>query len=422
MRKDRRTGYWDRARETMSSQTRAKYQADWLRGLVQHAYARAPGVRRRFDAAGLRPSAIKAPEDLAKLPVMKKAQMPDLQKADPPFGGFCTVPLEKVRRVFVSPGPIHEPIGPEFSPWRSEVGFYAGGFRPGDIVVNTFSYHLTPAAHMLDEGLLVLGCTVIPTGAGNTDAQVKVIADLRVTGYVGTPSFLMTILKRAQELGVGALSLEVAHVGGEMFPESLRQAFAHEHRMVAHQGYGTADLGILAYECFANTGMHLVDDVIVQICDPQSGEPLSPGQTGEVVATVRHESYPMLRFGTGDLSYFATDLCPCGRTSWRLPRIVGRADEVTKVRGMFIHPRQADEIASRFPAVGRYRVVVTRTAHQDEMTFQVELKEPVDADALKAQMEAAIRDVMKLRGEVLVVPAGAIPEGAKRIDDQRKWD
>jgi phenylacetate-CoA ligase len=421
-RADRLRGYYDRKRETMGLRARRRYQETWLRALVAHAYRRAPGVRRRMEAAGLTPRDIRTLEDLDRLPVIKKAAMPDLQRADPPFGGFCTVAREDLHWIFVSPGPIYEPFDRrERSPWRTEVGSFAGGFRPGDVVVNTFLYQLTPAAHLIDRGLALLGCTVVPTGPGNTEVQVKTIVELGATGYVGTPSFLMTILKYAAERGV-RLPLEVAQVGAEALPESLRRAFEQEHGILTRQSFGTADLGIVAYECREADGMHLIEDAVFEICDPQTGAPLPAGQIGEIVCTVNHKTYPMLRFGTGDLSLVTEAPCRCGRTSPRMLGWRGRADEVTKVRGMFVHPRQADEVAARVPGVARYQVVVTRHEHQDVLTFDVEAAAGADPAAITPGLVAAIRDVMKLRGEVRLVSSGTIAEGAKKIDDQRKWD
>jgi phenylacetate-coenzyme A ligase PaaK-like adenylate-forming protein len=416
-------GYYDRKRETMGLRARRRYQEAWLQGLVAHAWRKAPGVRRRMEAAGLRPADLRTLEGLDRLPVIRKAAMPDLQKADPPFGGFCTARPEDLQWVFVSPGPIYEPFERrDRSPWRTEVSCFAGGFRPGDVVVNTFLYHLTPAAHLIDRGLALLGCTVVPTGPGNADVQVKTILDLHATGYVGTPSFLVTLLKHAAERGVGKLPLEVAHVGAEALPESLRRSFEQEHGILTRQSFGTADLGIVAYECREAAGMHLSEDVVFEICDPQTGTPLPAGEVGEIVCTVNHRTYPMVRFATGDLSVVTEAPCLCGRTSPRMLGWRGRADEVTKVRGMFVHPRQADEVAGRFPGISRYQVVVTRREHQDELTFHVELRPDADRAGIEAGVPAAIREVMKLRGEVRVVAAGAIPDGAKKIEDQRKWD
>jgi phenylacetate-CoA ligase len=422
MRADRKSGYYDRARETMSTSARRQYQAAWLRELVELSWQRAPGMRRRLDAAGLAPKDVRDPDALARLPVLKKSQMPDLQQADPPFGGFCTLPLGKLRRIFRSPGPIYEPMGPEAGGFRAETGYYAGGFRPGDVVLQTFAYHLVPAGHEIDESLQLIGCVVVPTGTGNTETQIEIARAVGATGFVGTPSFLMTLLKKAEEMKVGRLPFEVAQVGAEALPESMRRTLENDYGVMTRQGFGTADIGMVAYECPEKSGMHLIDEAIVQVCDPQTGEPLPTGQTGELVATVHNRTYPMIRFGTGDLTVISDEQCPCGRTSARMLGWRGRADEVTKVRGMFIHPRQADEVAARAAGVERYQVVVGRDGHQDTLTLRVELGAGVAAEGARAALEAAIRDVMKLRGSVDVIPAGTIPDHAKKIDDRRTWD
>ena len=407
----------------MGVRARRAYQEAWVRALVAHAWRRAPGVRRRLEAAGLRPAAVRTLGDLARLPVVKKAAMPDLQRADPPFGGFSASRPEDVGWVFVSPGPIYEPFARrDRSPWRAETAAYAGGFRSGDVVVNTFLYHLTPAAHLFDRGLALLGCTVVPTGPGNVEVQVRTILDLGVTGYVGTPSFLLAILKHADEKGLGRLPLQVAQVGAEALPLSLRRAIETDHGILTRQGFGTADLGIVAYECREADGMHVMEDVVLEICDPETGAPLPAGETGEIVCTVNHRAYPMIRFGTGDLSAVTEAPCPCGRTSPRMLGWRGRVDEVTKVRGMFVYPRQADEIVARVPGVSRWQVVVTRDAHQDGLEFHVELAQGTAPEQVSAHLVEAIRDVMKLRGEVRVVAPGTIPTGAKKIDDRRTWD
>ena len=422
-RADRLRGYYDRKRETMGARARRAYQDAWVRALVAHAWRRAPGVRRRLEAGGLRPATVRGVPDLDRLPVMKKAAMPDLQRTAPPFGGFSAVSPSDLGWVFVSPGPIYEPFARgDWSPWRAETAAYAGGFRPGDVVVNTFLYHLTPAAHLFDRGLALLGCTVVPTGPGNVEVQVRTILDLGVTGYVGTPSFLLAILKHADEKGLGRLPLQVAQVGAEALPPSLRRAIEGDHGILTRQGFGTADLGIVAYECREADGMHVMEDVVLEICDPETGAPLPAGETGEIVCTVNHRAYPMIRFGTGDLSAVTEAPCPCGRTSPRMLGWRGRVDEVTKVRGMFVYPRQADEIAARVPGVSRWQVVVTRDAHQDRLALHVEVAPDTGADQVSGALVEAIRDVMKLRGEVRVVPPGTIPAGAKKIDDRRTWE
>ena len=406
----------------MSAGARSRYQSEWLAHLIEHAWEKAPGARRRLEHARVRAADIRGVDDLARIPVIKKSEMPDLQKADPPFGGFCTVPMAKIRKIFVSPGPILEPMGPELSEWHAETGLYAGGFRPGDVVLDTFLYHLVPAAHELDEALNLIGCSVVPTGVGNTDTQVAVAKAVGATGFVGTPSFLMTVLKRAEELGAGPLPFQVAQVGAEALPESLRRQFEEQFGIMTRQGFGTADIGMIAYECPEKSGMHLVEDAVVQVCDPQSGEPLPPGTIGEIVATVNNHTYPMIRFGTGDLTIIDDAPCPCGRTSARMLGWRGRADEVTKVRGMFIHPRQADEVAARAQGVQKFQVVVGRQGHEDTLTLRVELAPGTDAAGASKTLEGAIREVMKLRGSVDVVAVGTIAEGAKKINDERKWD
>jgi len=419
---DRKSGYYNKKQETMSNAARRRYQETWLRELVSQAWKNAPGVKRRIEAAGLTPRDLYSLDDLEKLSVLKKSALPELQRTDPPFGGFCTLPRSKLRRIFSSPGPIYEALGPEIGAWHSATGLYAGGFRPGDLVINTFAYHLTPAAHMFDEGLQMIGCAVVPTGVGNTDTQVTVAQALGVTGYVGTPSFLMTILNRAEEMGVGRLPFEVAQVAAEALPESLRSVFEERYGIMTRQGFGTAELGIVAYECREKSGMHLVDDAIVQVCNPVSGEPLQKPAPPELVVTVNHRAFPMIRFGTGDLTIISNEKCPCGRTSARMLGWRGRTDELTKVRGIFIHPRLADEAAARVSGVSRYQVVVTRKDHLDELVFRVELAGAAAGPAVAAGLTRAIRDVMKLRGDVEVVPPGSIPDGAKKILDQRKWE
>jgi phenylacetate-CoA ligase len=419
---ERRAGYWNRERETMSAGARERYQSAWLTALVEHAWAHAPGVRRRLEQSSLSPKDFRSTDDLVRLPVIRKSAMPELQKADPPFGGFCTVPVAKLRKIFVSPGPIFEPMGPEVSGFHAETGLFAGGFRPGDIVVNTFAYALTPAAHEIDEALNLIGCAVVPTGVGQTEIQVSVAKAVGATGYVGTPSFLMTILAKAKEMGVGRLPIQVAQVGAEPFTEAMRRELADAHGIMARQGFGAADTGMLAYECAEGSGMHLIEDAITQVCDPTSGEPLPNGQIGELVATVHNRTYPMIRFSSGDLTVITDEPCPCGRTSARMLGWRGRADEVTKVRGIFVHPRQVDEVVARVKGVGRYQVVVGREGHNDTLTLRVELGAGADAAGISSALEAGIRDVMKLRGSVAVVAGGSIPENAKKISDERKWD
>jgi phenylacetate-CoA ligase len=304
---------------------------------------------------------------------------------------------------------------------------YAGGFRPGDRVINTFTYHMVPfALQMLDNSLHHLRCIAIPTGVGNTEQQVHVLRNLKVTGFCGTPSFLFSIAEKAEEMGLDPrkdLTLRVGLVATEMLAESLRSRLEEKFDMVIRQSYGTADIGCLGYECMEKNGMHIPDDKLVEIVDPQTGKQLPFETPGEIVGTTFNKVYPLIRFGTGDLSLLTNRPCLCGRTSPRLVKILGRIDQSTKVRGLFVHPGQVDEIASRYPEIAKYRMVLTRKEHKDLMTFEVELREgtPPD-DRMKEDVERTIRDVIKLRGEVLFVAKGAIPEGGRKIEDQRTWD
>jgi phenylacetate-CoA ligase len=279
---------------------------------------------------------------------------------------------------------------------------------------------------MVDNSLQRIGCVVIPTGVGNTEQQVNILRNFKATGYCGTPSFLLNIGEKAAEMGVDLkndLNLKVGFVAAEMLPESLRISLEEKFGMIIRQTYGTADVGCLGYECMKKSGMHIPDDKIVEIVDPETGKQLGPGKTGEIVATSFNKVYPMIRFGTGDLSIVTETPCPCGRTSPRLMKILGRVDQVTKVRGLFVHPGQAEEVASRYPQIEKYQVVVTRKEHKDEMTFRIELKEePPQPEMLKDEIKRAIRDVIKIRGDVEFIPRGTLLEGARKIDDQRSWE
>jgi phenylacetate-CoA ligase len=293
--------------------------------------------------------------------------------------------------------------------------------------MNTFSYHMVPfGMQMVDNSLRQAGCIVVPTGVGNTEQQVNIMKSLRVNGYCGTPSFLLNLAEKAEEMGLDCrkdLNLRVAFVAAEMLPESLRSKLEEKFGMRIRQSYGTADIGCLGYECTEKNGMHIPDDRIVEIVDPNTGKHVEPGKSGEIVATTFNKVYPLIRFGTGDLSHLSEARCPCGRTSPRLVKILGRIDQATKVRGLFIHPGQVDEVAARFPQIARYQVRITRSAHKDEMTFLIELeKEEAQSDKLREGIENSVRDVMKVRGEVKFVSKGVIPDGGKKIEDQRTWE
>jgi phenylacetate-CoA ligase len=409
--------------ETMASDGRRQFLRGKLKEVLQHAAAHTSHLRGRLEAAGLRLEDLVESEDLSRLPPLGKRELPQLQGQAPPFGGLVAVPANGLQRIFVSPGPIYDPEGAGPNYWRMARAFYAAGFRRGDIVLNTFAYHLTPAGSICDEGVGALQCVVIPMGGGNAETQVQMLRHVQATGYAGTPSFLHTILQRAVEVGINPLldlSLEVALVSGGMLPESLRTTMHQQFGVRVTQAYATADLGLIAYECPRHSGMHLAEDVIVQIADPETGQPVPDGSAGEVVVTTFNKVYPLIRFGTGDLSMLDPSGCSCGRTTPRLTRILGRADDVTKIRGMFVHPGQLDAVMAEMPEVTRYQLVVRRVGFDDDLTFQVEAAD-VPRD-VAARLETRVREAIKLRTRVEVVPPGALPPDAKKIRDERTWD
>jgi len=423
---DRRVGYYDQKLETMPPEERRAHESSLVVEMVRYAHANSPAMRRMLHQSGVPLEDIRTVENLAAVPVTRKSQLLEYQREKPPFGDFLAVPIEELRHIFVSPGPIFDPgyYDPDQVKTAATL-LYAAGFRKGDIVLNTFSYHFVPAGLMFDEGLQAVGCVVVPAGGGNTDLQVSVMKTLGVTGYVGTPSFLHVIANRGEEAGLNLqrdLTLEVGYCSAEMLPESLRHELQERFAMLIRQSYGTADVGLLGYECSEMTGMHVPENVLIEIVDPETGIPVPCGEVGEVVASVCRRAYPLIRFGTGDLSYLSCDPCPCGRTSARLMKILGRVDQVTKVRGMFVHPSQVEEVLAGFPEIGNCQVVVTREHHADAMTWLVELAQEVDRPSLAQRLIASVRNVIKLRAEVEFVPAGTIPAGSKRIVDERKWD
>ena len=420
-------GFFKKNLETMPHKKRLEYLNQKLRGIIQYAFKNSVAFKNKMDSVGLKPRDIQTIKDLEKIPITKKADLVELQKRNPPFGGFEAVPIETLRRIYVSPGPILEPGEAEYEDLGWAQAMFAAGFRPGDIVMNTFSYHMVPfGMQMVDNSLRQAGCIVVPTGVGNTEQQVNIMKSLRVNGYCGTPSFLLNLAEKAEEMGLDCrkdLNLQVAFVAAEMLPESLRSKLEEKFGMMIRQSYGTADIGCLGYECREKNGMHIPDDRIVEVVDPHTGKPVGPGKPGEIVATTFNKVYPLIRFGTGDLSVLTETLCPCGRTSPRLVKILGRVDQATKVRGLFVHPGQVDEVAAKHREIARYQVVVTRKEHKDEMTYRVELKEEtLQPEKLKEEIEKSIRDVMKVRGDVQLVPKGTIPDGAKKIADQRTWE
>jgi phenylacetate-CoA ligase len=406
------------ALEARDPEVRAKEQLALLSRQVAHAKAQAPAFARLY--ANVDPAAITTREALARLPVVRKSELAELQKQAPPFGGLAATGWGAMRRVFASPGGIYEPEGAAPDYWRLARALFAAGFRAGDLVHNTFSYHLTPAGSMLETAAHALGCTVFPGGVGQTEQQVAAMADLQPNGYVGTPSFLRILLERADELGIRLPSLTKALVSAEPFPPSLRDAFI-ARGIQGYQVYATADVGAIAYETPAREGLVVDEGILVEIVHPGTGEPVREGEVGEVVVTsLVNADYPLIRFGTGDLSAALAGRSPCGRTNQRIKGWLGRADQTTKVKGMFVHPAQVAAIVKRHPEVHRARLVVDNPQGSDRLMLHVECSgmDPQLADAIVA----SIREVTKLRGEVMFRTVDELPNDGKVIDDLRKLE
>lgn len=413
---------YDPASEYMSEPDRKEYLEKRMRQIIKYAYENAPANKKRFGKAGLRPDDIRTIKDLEKLPILRKDELVSLHKENPPFGGFVAVPLDELERIYISPGPIFDPHkmgrGPQL--------FY-DFFVKGDIVVNTWAYHLVPAGCLMDQALRNAGITVIPWGTGNTELLVQVIKRLGVAGFLGTASFLMNVIQKAEELGYDVKNdfpLKKVFAGGEMGGQSLRQLFREKYGIATTDIYGTADLPTVAQECKENAGMHLSTGMVTEIVNPETGEQLGPNEIGEIVVTSFDEIYPLIRFGTGDLSYYVDEPCKCGRVTPRLPKIMGRVGDAVRTRGMFIHPRQLDPAFAKFPEVSRCQAVVTRPEHRDELTILVELKDEkaTNKEKLTASLSKVVNDAVRIKvDKVEYVCQGTIPEGCKSIVDKRVY-
>ncbi len=386
---------------------------------VAHAKANAPAFAKSLqfvDAASVNSRAA-----LAKLPVIRKHELLEQQKAQRAtniFGGFSAIVYGKAMpRIFASPGTIYEPEGARGDYWRMARAMFAAGFRENELIHNCFSYHFTPAGSMMETGAHALGCTVFAGGIGQTEQQVQAMAELKPAGYIGTPSFLKIIVEKAADLGVTLPSVRKALVSGEAFPPSLRDWLA-ERGIAGYQCYATADLGLIAYETSAREGLVLDEGVIVEIVRPGTGDPVPEGEVGELVVTSLNPDYPLIRFGTGDLSAVLPGTCPTGRTNHRIKGWMGRADQTTKVRGMFVHPGQVAEVTKRFPAIKRARLVVSGEMANDQLTLKVETLEAV---GLAEKISEAVRDVTKLRADIALVEVGSLPNDGKVIEDARSY-
>ena len=413
------------ALETRDSAARESALLAALPGQIAHAQKNAPAFAEILK--DIKAADITSRNALAKLPVIRKYELLEKQKASRAaggsvFGGFSAVSYgQQMPRVFSSPGPLYEPEGSRPDYWRMARAIAAAGFQSGELIHNCFSYHFTPAGSMMETGAHALGCTVFPGGIGQTEQQVQAMAELQPAGYIGTPSFLKIILEKAAEMGVALPSVKKALVSGEAFPPSLRD-WMTERGVNAYQCYATADVGLIAYETSARQGLVIDEGVIVEIVRPGTGDPVPEGEVGELVITSLNPDYPLIRFGTGDLSAILSGHCPTGRTNQRIKGWMGRADQTTKVRGMFVHPGQVAEVVKRFPSALRARLIVQGEMANDSMALHVETTAATGAEAeLKAQIAEAIRDITKLRSDVHLVAPGTLANDGKVIEDARSY-
>ena len=415
--------------DTLEQRHPADREAALLAALPGHI-ARAQAATSAFaeSLAGVDAAAIISRTALARLPVLRKHALLERQqalRARDPFGGFSAIGWRGLRassgarRVFQSPGPIYEPEGTAPDYWRMARAIYAAGFRAGDLAHCSFSYHLTPAGSMMESGAHAVGCTTFAGGIGNTELQLQAVAELRPHGYIGTPSFLKILVEKAAETGTDIRSLSKGMVGGEAFPPSLRD-WLTARGIAVYQSYATADAGLIAYETTAREGLVLDEAILLEIVRPGTGDVLPDGEVGEVVVTVLNPDYPLVRFGTGDLSAVLAGPCPTGRSNTRIKGWMGRADQTTKVRGMFVHPSQVADVLRRHPEIAKARLVVEGEMANDRMTLKIELAGA--PEGMSGAVAASVRDVTKLRAEVLPVPTGSLPNDGKVIEDARTYD
>jgi phenylacetate-CoA ligase len=414
------TAYFDTL-ECRDPHLREAAQMAAMPGLIAHAQQHSTAAKQTL--VGIEPTRIDSRAALATLPVTRKHELLERQGATrpaDPFGGFAAMLRgRRMPRIFASPGPIYEPDVARPDYWRVGRALFAAGFREGDLAHNAFSYHMTPGAYMMESGAHAVGCTVFPAGTGQTEQQLAAIADLRPEAYVGTPSFLRILIEKGLDSGSDISSFKRALVSGEAFPPSLRD-WLSDKGIAGYQCYATADLGLIAYETEARQGLVLDEGVIVEIVRPGTGDPVPEGDVGELVVTTLNPDYPLIRFGTGDLSAVLPGLCPTGRSNTRIKGWMGRADQTTKIRGMFVHPGQVAEIVKRFPEVLKARLVVTGEMANDAMTLKVEVSAWPDGLALR--IGEAIRDVTKLRGDVDLLSPGSLPNDGLVISDARSYE
>jgi len=409
--------YYD-ALEVRDPSVRHVEQMQALQEVVAHAKENSDYFAQLLE--NIDPSSIDSLDALATLPVTRKSDLVVKQQSNPPLGGLNAEPVSALSNIFMSPGPIFEPAQEIKDYFRMGRAMWAAGFRPGDLVYNTFSYHMTPAGHMMESGARAVGCPVFPAGIGNTEMQLEAISTLKPRAYVGTPSFLKILLEKGRDADMDMSSIKVASVGGEALPPSLRQALVDLGVETVIQSYGTADLGLIAYESDAMEGMSIDENVIVEIVRPGTGDPVAPGEVGEVVVTSFNKTYPLIRFATGDMSALMVGGSKCGRTGPRIKGWMGRADQTAKIKGMFVHPGSVAEVQKRHPELAKVRLVVTSIDNVDQMTLHCEVEG--GSDDLKAAVAASVQSLCKLRGAIEFVAAGSLANDGKVIDDQRTYE
>lgn len=391
-----------------------------VRELVAHAYAKAPSIKEQLDAAGVTPDDIQTADDLAKIPILSKDTLVEIHHDNPPFGGFLTIDPDDLPRIYISPGPIFDPQPPPEDPEIALAAFHYVGFGRGDRVLNTFMYHLTPAGILLDESLRAVGATVLPTGPGNTDLQIQMTMALGVTGFVGQPSYLMTILDKVSEQGIGPdqFPIKKALFSAEPYTPSQQQRFEEEWGMKTTSAYGTADLGFIGYTKHGVQGFVITPNVLLQICDPETGELLPAGETGEIVATIFNKAYPLIRFGTGDLGALGEEMIDGNQ---HLLGLFGRSGGAIKVRGMFLHPNQLNAAKMAFPQIERLQAVITRPENKDVVTILIQLKDGASEDGVAEKLAALAQNAVRLRIDDVVF-VDEIDHSERTIVDSREWD
>jgi phenylacetate-CoA ligase len=407
--------------EQWSISERRVWQERRLIDVIEAAWEHAPALRERVGASGLRPHKMTI-ESLAKLPILRADELLQAERTPAPFAGWLGIPLQDATRLFRSPGPMFQPEGRDDDYWRFAPALFAAGIRPGDIVLNTLSYHLTAAGHMIDGGLRAMRCAVVPAGPGDPETQVQLLAEYPITAFVGSPSALATLLEAAAQAG-GAQRLRCAFVIGETLSEALRQRLQRQYGITVRQGYGPAEFGAVAYECSAANGMHVARETLVELINPGTGRAAGVGEAGEIIVSALNPTYPVLRFATGDLAFMAVGDCVCGRTGPRLDRLVGRIGDAVRVRDMLVHPFELEGVMARYPEVSRYQAIVTRAGDVDELLVRVELTSDSSISPLvRDRLTQGVTDGLRVRAKVEVVPAGTLSTDAKRIVDRRAGD